>query len=123
MIKLILLLMVCHWMADFTQLSNPWMLAAKQRGKSLFPILAHACVHGVLMFIVLLFFTDLEKALTLMAFQIAAHFCIDVWKGRMNGWFPKFENTSNPYFWWLFGFDQFLHQVVILSMVFWVYPI
>jgi len=116
MIKLISLLMVCHWMADFTQLSNPWMLAAKQRGKSLFPILVHACVHGALMFVVLLFFTDLE-----MAFQITAHFCIDVWKGRMNGWFPKLENTSNPYFWWLFGFDQFLHQVVILGMVFWLY--
>lgn len=45
MLFLIFLLIVCHYIGDFTGLNTP-----------LFPIFLHACVYGILMMIILLFF-------------------------------------------------------------------
>ncbi|MCX6351108.1 MAG: DUF3307 domain-containing protein [Bacteroidetes bacterium] len=117
---LLISLFFCHWLADFTALSTPWMLNAKKFGKPLFPIFIHATTHGLLMSIPLLValgFTDLLGYL--ISFEIATHFAIDVWKGRMNAWFPPLQNHANKYYWWLFGLDQFLHATVIILMVGW----
>jgi hypothetical protein len=116
--KLLVLLSICHFLADFTPLSNSWMLKAKQFGKPLHPILAHAAVHAMLMFFVLLFFTSPEKALKLAALQLLAHFLIDTWKGRMNGWFPVLQDNTKKGYWMIFGFDQLLHQLTIVGMVY-----
>lgn len=116
MIKLLFLLMLCHWLADFTYLSTPWMLRAKATGKPLFPIFIHACVHGTLMCIVLLFFAPIKTVLILTAFQIGTHFCIDVLKGKLNVWFPSLADAKNAYHWWVFGLDQMAHQSVIILM-------
>jgi len=104
-------------LGDFSPLSTKWMLEAKRHGKPFFPIFVHAGVHAVLMLPVLLIFTDIRQALLLSAFQLMTHFIIDVWKGRMSLWFPVFGDIQNKWFWMLFGLDQFLHQAVILSMV------
>ena len=118
MLLLFTLLLICHFLADFTPLSTGWMLSAKQFGIPLFPILVHAAVHAVLMLIVLLFFAEPMQALLLAAIQLTAHFLIDTWKGRMSLWFPKLQdNTTNGY-WTLMGFDQLLHQLTIVGMVF-----
>ena len=84
---LLLLLFSCHFLADFTWLSTPWMLKAKALGKPFFPILIHAMIHAMLMSVVLYFFigTDLKLWGSLVLFQWGSHFIIDVWKGRMNG--------------------------------------
>jgi hypothetical protein len=102
---------------DFSPLSNPWMLRAKNAGQPLLPILAHASVHGALMMSVLIFFTDIQIALTLVLFEIATHFIIDVYKGKMNIWFPKLKEPANYLHWTVFGIDQLLHQTVILLIV------
>jgi hypothetical protein len=117
MLLLLTLLLVCHFMADFTPLSTGWMLKAKQFGKPLLPILVHASVHAVLMLTVLLFFTDPVKAIQLAMIQLIAHFLIDTWKGRMGVWFPKFKDNTKNDFWMLMGFDQLLHQLTIVGMV------
>ena len=116
-LELLFLLMLCHWLADFTHLSTPWMLKAKQIGKPIFPIFIHASVHGTLMCIVFLFFVPVKTVFILTAFQICTHFSIDVLKGRLNGWFPSLANSTNPYHWWVFGLDQMMHQAVIILMV------
>lgn len=121
---LLLSLLFCHFLADYTHLSTKWMLDAKRLGKPLFPIFNHATVHGILMFITLVIFSEFLDSLTedriyeLAAFQISTHFLIDVWKGRMNGWFPALQSPTNKWHWIVFGFDQFLHGVVILLMVY-----
>ncbi len=117
MFKLLILLNFCHLLGDFSPLSTAWMLNAKRFGKPLFPIFVHAAVHASLMLSVLFFFTELKYALLLAGFQLITHFIIDVWKGRMNGWFPVFSDMNNKAYWFLFGFDQLLHQMVILTMV------
>jgi hypothetical protein len=116
-LELLFLLMFCHWLADFTHISTPWMQKAKQNGKPVFPIFIHACVHGTLMCIVLLFFVPIKIVFVLTAFQICTHFCIDVLKGRLNVWFPSLANNTNPFHWYVFGVDQMFHQAVIVLMV------
>ena len=117
---LISLLFVCHFLGDFTPLSTTWMQEAKQFGKPLFPILIHALIHASLMLFVLFFFTTVQMAFTLSAFQLIIHFFVDTWKGRMNTWFPSLQNNANKEYWIIFGFDQFLHQMTILVMAFYL---
>lgn len=110
-------LFFCHFLADFTWLSTTWMLNAKSLGKPLLPIFAHAAVHATLMGL-LLAFGNLTVALwfNLVCFQLLSHFLIDLWKGRMNGWFPILKSPASKWHWIIFGFDQFLHAAVICIM-------
>ena len=115
---LLLLLFGCHFLADYTHLSTVWMLTAKKLGKPFFPILAHAGIHALLMFGVLGLFVNDSKTLVLLTlFQLATHFLIDVWKGRMNGWFPALQSPTNKWHWIVFGADQYFHAIVIIIMV------
>lgn len=117
MTELLILLFVCHWLADYTHLSTAWMLNAKRLGKPFAPILMHAWVHATLMFLVLIPFIGLRGDIWwLFLFQLSTHFLIDVWKGRMNGWFPALQSPANKWHWVVFGFDQLLHAIVIILM-------
>jgi hypothetical protein len=109
-------LFICHFLADYTHLSTSWMLNAKRLGKPLHPILTHAMVHTLLMGI-FLGCLGISNTLLLMGFQLITHFLIDVWKGRMNGWFPALQSPANKWHWVVFGFDQLLHAIVIIIMV------
>lgn len=111
-------LFICHWLADYTHLSNAWMLDAKRLGKPLYPIFTHAFIHASLMLILLSLVFGLSglKLAALFGFQLGTHFLIDVWKGRMNGWFPSLQSPANKWHWIVFGFDQLLHALVIVAM-------
>ena len=89
-------LFFCHLLADYTHLSTDWMLNANRLCKPLYPIFCHAEVHAILMgvFIKIMGFAW-EIAITLFTFQLAARFLIDVWKGRMNDWFPSLQDPGN----------------------------
>ncbi len=121
MLTLISLLFVCHWIGDYTQLQTPWMLRAKMIGSPLFPIFVHALTHALLMGAVLWFYTEGRLLAELFVFQLVSHFLIDVWKGKMNIWFPTLKNPMNQSHWVIFGIDQLLHQLVIVGMVAWLY--
>lgn len=115
MVLTLLILNICHWAADFTDLSTPWMQNAKRFGKPLFPILVHAGVHTILFFIAVLVLHGPDKALLAAAIQLPTHFAIDVLKGRMNVWFPQLQHFENKFYWWVLGADQWLHQSVIIG--------
>ncbi len=117
--KLLLALFFCHFLADYTHLSTPTMLAAKKLGTPIRPIYNHATMHGILMLMAMWLLTSGDNHLIcfLALFQIGTHFLIDVWKGKMNKWFPSLQNPANKWHWIVFGFDQFLHAVVIITMV------
>jgi hypothetical protein len=111
-------LFICHFLADYTHLSTNWMLNAKRLGKPFYPIFTHAFIHASLMLAVLSLFGIIGfKLLILFLIQLITHFLIDVWKGRMNGWFPELQSPANKWHWVVFGFDQFLHALVIIIMV------
>jgi Protein of unknown function (DUF3307) len=111
-------LFICHFLADYTHLSTAWMLNAKRLGKPLYPIFTHAFIHASLMLVLLALVFGLSgfKLAALFGFQLITHFLIDVWKGRMNGWFPALQSPANKWHWIVFGFDQLLHALVIIGM-------
>lgn len=110
-------LFICHFLADYTHLSTAWMLNAKRFGKPLFPIFIHAAMHTMLMSLVLGWFIGFTNDWAyLVIFQWVTHFLIDVWKGRMNSWFPALQSPANKWHWIVFGFDQLLHALVIITM-------
>ena len=115
--KILIGLFICHFLADYTHLSTAWMLNAKRLGKPIYPIFFHALVHSVLILLVLAYFNVYgNKLMLLFLFQLITHFLIDVWKGRMNGWFPALQSPANKWHWIVFGFDQLLHSLVIIGM-------
>lgn len=118
MIITLIVLNFFHWAADYTHLSTNWMLSAKRLGKPILPILAHAGVHAILMGFAILVLHGGVLALQLAAFQLTTHFLIDLWKGRMNVWFPKLQSPANKFHWIVFGADQYLHQLVLIAMAY-----
>ena len=118
----LMVLFICHWLADYTHLSTAWMLNAKRLGTPLHPILAHASVHAFLMSIsALCFGFELSFIFKLFVFQLITHFFIDVWKGKMNVWFPLLQNPANKFHWYIFGFDQLLHALAIIVIYYFSY--
>lgn len=115
-------LFICHFLADYTHLSTAWMLNAKRLGKPLYPIFTHAFIHASLMLVLLALVFGLSgfKLDVLFIFQLITHFLIDVWKGRMNGWFPTLQSPANKWHWIVFGFDQLLHAIVIILMSYFI---
>ena len=111
-------LFICHFLADYTHLSTAWILNAKRLGKPLYPIFTHAFIHASLMLVLLALVFGFSgfKLAVLFGFQLITHFLIDVWKGRMNGWFPTLQSPANKWHWIVFGFDQLLHALVIIGM-------
>lgn len=114
--NLIVVLLIIHWIGDFTHLSRPWMLKATAFRWPLLPILAHAGVHASMMFVALICFSTLKVALIGFMVQLATHFVIDVTNGWLQARFAMLRDPSTPWFWWLFGYDQLLHGIVIVSM-------
>lgn len=95
------------------------MLNAKRFGEPLHPILVHALVHATLMFLFLFVYgINLNLSIGLALYQLGTHFIIDVWKGKTNKWFPKVQSPANKIHWAVFGFDQFLHAVIIIEMTY-----
>jgi len=117
---ILILFQLTHWLADYTNLSTKWMLDAKRLGKPLIPIFTHAIIHAILVGFVLIPLSVVNPVLwmKLMGFQLISHFLIDVWKGRMNGWFPSLQSPANKFHWYIFGFDQLLHQIVLIIITF-----
>lgn len=116
-ILLLIGLFFCHFLADYTHLSTPWMLKAKATGYHSLPIFCHALVHGTLMGLLLLFFTnDANLLINLFILQVVTHFSIDSCKGLLNIYFPQVKDSRKTLHWIIFGFDQFLHTLVIILM-------
>lgn len=110
---LFVLLLLAHYLADFTHLSMPYMLRAKAIGYPWFPIFQHATIHALLMCVLVWWSAGISMAVVAYGIILTTHFAIDVLKGKLNVWFPKLKNPSNPFHWYIFGADQMLHILVI----------
>jgi hypothetical protein len=118
-IFLVLTLFLAHYLGDFTHLSTPKMLEAKRFADKKMPILAHAFVHAILQAFVFAVFGFSVNAVASSFFaHLFFHFCIDVWKGKMNANFEILQNPAKKPHWYIFGLDQFFHQVTILIVVY-----
>lgn len=119
MIILLILLQAIHWLGDYTHLSTNKMLESKRFGKPLTPILQHAFIHGLGVFIILgILGYPAYIAFLMFLLMWGSHFIIDVWKGKMNVWFPKLADPTNKFHWYIFGLDQMFHQFIIILIAY-----
>jgi hypothetical protein len=93
------------------------MLSAKRFGKPIEPIIAHAGIHAVLMLAVVYAFVDFRAGAIAFVVQLFTHALIDIGKGRLNALAPSLQSPANKYHWYVFGFDQLLHGLVIILIV------
>ena len=111
---LIIAILLKHWLLDFV-IQPPWMWMNK--GTYGHPGgLAHAWWHGVATFTLLVFFTSVGVAVALVVIEMFIHYHVDWVKMRTNavmGW----KCNKHPEFWWLTGFDQFLHYLTYVFAI------
>ena len=114
-LALIITLLVCHYLADFC-LTSPAMIRAKADGHRVWPIVGHAAVHAVLMGLCMLVVWSVswKMLLMLMGVELVTHFLIDTSKGRLSASFPLLADRGHKPYWVLYGFDQLLHQFVVV---------
>ena len=77
----------------------------------------HAGLHGWATYLVLLFVTSWPIALILGVLDMFLHYHIDWAKMNLNakmGW----KSNEHEQFWTLLGFDQLLHQLTYILIVF-----
>lgn len=113
---ILFLLQLKHFICDFPLQSFPYMYENKGTYGHPGGIL-HSGVHFVGSLIFLIPSLGISFLLVSVIFaEFIAHYHIDWWKMRTNkktGWGP----LNNHYFWWLLGFDQLLHQVCYIAMI------
>ncbi|MFY9655995.1 MAG: DUF3307 domain-containing protein [Methylocystis sp.] len=95
-----------QFVADFL-LQSQWMAFGKERAdRWIAPLLAHASIHAASTAVI---FAFLAPSLAWLAgVDFFVHLSIDRAKGVIG---RRFGLTSkSTYFWWVLGFDQFLHH-------------
>jgi hypothetical protein len=101
-------------LADFC-LTWPALIRSKADGRNVWPILLHAVLHAVLMGACLLVFgVNVELSLWLMLLEVVTHFVIDFGKAAVSVKVPLLADVKQKAYWVLFGFDQLLHQLVVV---------
>lgn len=115
---LLVSLIGCHFVADYC-LTTPQMIKAKASGEKLQYLFLHSLVHALLMGIVFFVFGIAAKtALMLFALELCSHFVIDYLKGLAGRLSPACADNQQKPFWVLYGFDQTLHLLIIVAMVY-----
>ncbi|WP_247634718.1 DUF3307 domain-containing protein [Methylobacterium sp. 37f] len=102
-----------HYLIDFVGQTD-WMARGKERvaGWAL-PLAAHAGMHGLGTLAIAVLYRPSLWWLALLDFVV--HGLIDRGK-TLVAHRTRFAMTD-PRFWWLMGFDQFLHQVTNIAVV------
>lgn len=102
-----------HYLIDFVA-QTEWMARGKERVTgSAMPLAAHAGTHALGTLVITFLYKPDLWWLALVDFAI--HGAIDRGKTLVSAR-TRYPMTD-PRFWWLMGFDQFLHQVTNVALV------
>jgi hypothetical protein len=108
----LLAMTVKHFVADFL-LQTSWMAHGKERREGWLPPLAvHVLIHAGLTLLIALVVAPRLWWLALI--DLVVHFSVDRGKGEI-GQRCCWDFTKTQY-WWLLGFDQFIHQVTNIAI-------
>lgn len=114
-ILILFLLVTKHFIIDFL-LQTPYQYENKGTYGHLGGIL-HAWLHGMTTMVILSFFAWSPLPLLLGLLDAVTHYHIDWAKVKLNKHF-NWTADKNPEFWWLLGFDQFLHYLTYTCILF-----
>jgi len=111
-IILLALLFIKHFLVDFVFQTNT---IAEKKGEQFNYLFIHALIHTFASALVLVFFTSITKTITIILFELIFHILFDFIKAskRLLG---RFTFPHKLYF-VSFGFDQLLHQLGYLVIV------
>ena len=115
MILLLTLLTIKHFLLDF--LYQP---AYQWQNKGTYGHLGgvlHAGQHSLATLVLLSFFTPLSVALWLSVIEFFIHYHMDwfkMWYNARKGW----RCNTSPEFWVLTGFDQMIHSLTYIGIVY-----
>lgn len=114
MLTLLLLLTIKHFVFDFVY-QPPYMWMNKGTYGHLGGIV-HSGIHAVVTFIILCFFATIPMAAFVAILEFVIHYHMDwfkMWYNRKKGW----TATTHNEFWILTGFDQLVHSLTYILVV------
>lgn len=118
---LLSLLLVAHYLGDFTPLATPGMRAAKGGDGPIAWIGAHAAVHATLVLLALAA-ARVPGPLVLggAVIELVTHFGVDWARMKVGRAYPILGDPGRNPFWRLLGLDQLAHGVVLMAIAVWV---
>ena len=110
-------LLVAHFLGDFTPLATRQMQEAKTGARSPGPIAAHAAVHALLVVgAVAAVRPAWAPLLAAAGLEFLSHAVIDFAKMRVAVGRPALLDPEGAPFWYLFGVDQLGHGLVLVGI-------
>ncbi|MBY0314985.1 MAG: DUF3307 domain-containing protein [Bdellovibrionales bacterium] len=111
---LFLVFQVKHFLADFC-FQNNYMLKKDRVGWNfIYPLATHCGVHGLMTLAICLIFKPSMWWLSVVDFTV--HFAMDRFRSSPN-YLGRFNNVHTSVFWRVFGFDQMIHHVTHIFIV------
>jgi hypothetical protein len=102
-----------HYAADFLLQTN-WIARGKERRAGwVLPLMVHVLIHAAFTLLIVLLLAP--RLWWLAPVEFVVHGAIDRGKSLI-AQRGRWSATDAP-FWWLIGFDQFLHQVTNVALV------
>ena len=113
----LIVMLVMHYLGDFTHLLTKSMLASKENYKEhgVLGILYHAFTHGFLIGAAA-YAMSANLSIGIMVFGLItiSHFFIDFGKAYLSLKYPITKDMSKRQYWYVFGLDQLLHMIFIV---------
>jgi hypothetical protein len=108
---LLVLLQIKHWLIDFVYQTDAMIKYKGHYGHS--DGLEHSLWHGGASVVILTLFTPIEWAVILAFVDFVVHYHIDFIKMRYGE-----KDITNKRFWHHLGFDQMLHQLTYIGIIY-----
>ena len=118
MILLLFLLQLKHFIFDFLY-QPPWQY--KNKGTwGHWGGIVHSLQHAIPTFLILLIFLSGPYAACIATIEFIVHYCVDWSKMNLNS-YMKWGPTTSENFWRLLGFDQLLHQLTYVFIIWYTF--
>lgn len=115
---LLALLLVGHFLGDFTPLATARMQEAKTSGGPMRLIAAHAALHAVLTGVAVALVVRPEPSVLalVVALQFVTHWGLDAFRARLGVRVPALADPGKNVYWTALGLDQLAHGLVLLAI-------
>lgn len=105
-----------HFVADYLFQHNYMLNKIRPGWDFILPLSLHCMVHAVLTLVICLIYRPDVWWLSLVDF--GTHFALDRFRSGPK-YLGRFNDINKSYFWWILGFDQMLHHLTHLYII-WV---